>query len=158
MATKTRLGGAKARYGEAKARLPVEMFDIPVHKIRRGYYSAVYFWREKQILEILNFSKTVLMQVFQKRAAVLCGTDEALAVLKTCNGYYRNPEQSYKLFDRYLVLNRKIRGLSAIVRNEETTLLLRGCFNEKLDLEIQLDSLWENAVNRLEIFSLYDGC
>ena len=95
----------------AKRRLPIETFDIPIHKIRRGYYSAVYFWREKQILEDLDYQKEVLMQVFQKRDAVLCGTDEAIAVLKLCNGYYRDPEQAYERFDEYVTLGRMIRKL-----------------------------------------------
>lgn len=140
----------------AKTRLPIETFDIPVHKIRRGYYSAVYFWREKQILEKLNYSRSVLMQVFQKRDAVLCGTDEAIAVLKTCSGYYNNTEKAYELFDRYILLRRKVRSISNL-RNSSEMDLLRNLLNEKVDLEIELDSLWENTVNQLAIYSLYDG-
>ncbi len=140
-----------------ETRLPVETFDIPIHKIRRGYYSAVYFWREKQILEKLNYSRTVLMQIFQKRDAVLCGTDEAIAVLKTCSGYYREPQKAYEFFDRYLLLERRIRAFANAVKNRTTVNLWRSILNEKVELEIELDSLWVNADDRLVIRSLCDG-
>lgn len=138
----------------SKIRLPVETFDIPVHKIRRGYYSAVYFWRTKQILEKLDYSRTVLMQVFQKRDAVLCGTDEAIAVLKLCSGYYSEPDVAYKVFDDYIILNREIRKISIEARHSN---LLRELVASRTTKEIDLDDLWVNTANRLEIRSLYDG-
>ncbi len=136
-----------------KNRLPLETFDIPIQKIRRGYYSAVYFWREKQILEKLNHSKQILMQVFQKNKAVICGTDEAIAILKLGSGYYRKPEKAYKLFDRYVKNERIIRELQAL-RNYKK---LKQSLEEKIQLEIELDNLWENKSAELEINSLYDG-
>ena len=87
---------------EIRKRLRPEIFDIPIQKIRRGYYSAVYFWREKKILEQLGYDKKVLVQVFQKSNAVLCGIDEAVAVLKQCSGFYRDSEMAYKLFYSFL--------------------------------------------------------
>src|SRR3989338_9367121 len=94
---------------QKRDRLPPETFDIPVQKIRRGYYSAVYFWREKQILEKMPYLNKALMQVFQKNDGVLCGTDEAIAVLKLCSGFYKSPEQAYCLFDEYKELERLVR-------------------------------------------------
>jgi len=141
----------------AKIRLPIETFDIPVHKIRRGYYSAVYFWREKQILEKLDYSRTVLMQVFQKKDAVLCGTDEAIAVLKTCSGYCHDPKTAYDRFDQYLILNRRIRALACSVKNLDEIDQLRNLSKEKIELELALNSLWVNTADRLNIRSLYDG-
>src|SRR3989304_8752252 len=91
---------------QKRDRLPPETFDIPVQKIRRVYYSAVYFWREKQILEKMPYLNKALMQVFQKNDGVLCGTDEAIAVLKLCSGFYKSPEQAYRLFDEYKELER----------------------------------------------------
>ncbi|MCH7758958.1 quinolinate phosphoribosyl transferase [Patescibacteria group bacterium] len=136
-----------------KNRLPLETFDIPIQKIRRGYYSAVYFWREKQILEKLNHTKQILMQVFQKNKAVICGTDEAIAILKLGSGYYRKPEKAYKLFDRYVENERIIRKLQALRNYKELKLALE----EKIQLEIELDNLWENKSTELKINSLYDG-
>ena len=31
--------------------IPTEVFDLPVHEMRRGYRSEVYFWRAKRTLE-----------------------------------------------------------------------------------------------------------
>lgn len=137
-------------------RLTPETFDIPVHKIRRGYYSAVYFWREKQILENLQYDKRVLMQVFQKRDAVLCGTDEAIAVLKLCSGYYNDPEKAYKLFDQYLDVSRQIRALvNHIDKGIELSHYVK-LNQEKIAIEVQLELLWEKT-EALDIKSLYDG-
>lgn len=62
-----------------------------VEKIRKGYYSALYFNRTKQILLAEKDLRTVTMQVFQKNnSAVLCGIDEVLRLFKTATGYSKN--------------------------------------------------------------------
>src|SRR3989344_2365606 len=135
-------------------RLSPTVFDIPIAKIRRGYYSAVYFSREKRILEKRNHAKMVLMQVFQKKNAILCGTDEAIAVLKLASGEYRDPERAYKLFDRYVEKQREVRKLRIVEKNyNKTELVMR----EMLNLEIELDRIWEDKSAELGISSLYDG-
>jgi nicotinate phosphoribosyltransferase len=63
-------------------RLPPEIFDLPVEKIREGYYTDEYFNRTRQVLLDDGRHPRVVMQVFQKREAILCGIDEAIAVLK----------------------------------------------------------------------------
>jgi nicotinate phosphoribosyltransferase len=69
------------------------VFDLPVEKIRSGYYSDAYFNRTKELLEADRHFPNVTMQVFQKRDAVLGGIDEAIAVLKRCSGKtYRAPD------------------------------------------------------------------
>ena len=70
--------------------MPVTAFNLPVAEIRSGYYSDSYFVRSKQILEKDNFNPVVVMQVFQRQAAVLCGIDQAVAVLQCCADH---PEQ-----------------------------------------------------------------
>ncbi|HWR28803.1 MAG TPA: nicotinate phosphoribosyltransferase [Negativicutes bacterium] len=67
-----------------KQRLPVEKFNLPVAKIRSGYYSDSYFVRSKNILEQEHYNPHVVMQVFQRQHAVLCGIDHAVAILKSC--------------------------------------------------------------------------
>lgn len=58
-------------------------------KIRKGYYSAVYFNRTKQILEQEKNYKTVTMQIFQKKdGATLCGVSEVLELIDSCSGYF----------------------------------------------------------------------
>ena len=56
--------------------IPIEVFDIPVHEIRRGYRSDVYFWRAKRTLEKSQHRETATIQVFQKQDAILCGIEE----------------------------------------------------------------------------------
>lgn len=73
---------------ERSFRLDPETFELPVKKMREGYYSDKYFNRAKEILEKDNYHPVVLMQVFQKHDALLCGIDEAIAILKLCSGYY----------------------------------------------------------------------
>jgi nicotinate phosphoribosyltransferase len=65
------------------------VFQLPVEKIRSGYYSDQYFNYTKAILE--KDSPNVTMQVFQKKEGVLGGIDEAIAVLKKCSGRWGIP-------------------------------------------------------------------
>jgi nicotinate phosphoribosyltransferase len=67
-----------------KKRLPPEIFDLPVEKMREGYYTDVYFNYARDVLLEDESHPQVLMQVFQKKQAVLGGMDEAIAVLKLC--------------------------------------------------------------------------
>lgn len=67
-----------------KERLPVSQFNLPVDEIRKGFYSDSYFVRSKDILEKDHYNPHVIMQVFQRQKAVLCGIDHAIAILKTC--------------------------------------------------------------------------
>jgi nicotinate phosphoribosyltransferase len=67
-------------------RLAPETFRLPVEKIRSSYYSDSYFALTKELLEAEGRSPEVTMQVFAKRAGLLGGIDEAIAVLKLCSG------------------------------------------------------------------------
>ena len=49
-----------------RGRLPSEVFDLPVEKMREGYYSDAYFNFTKQVLERDGHHPRVLMQVFQR--------------------------------------------------------------------------------------------
>jgi nicotinate phosphoribosyltransferase len=69
-----------------RQRLDPEVFRLPVDKIRDGYYTDQYFNLAKELLEAHGRRAPVVMQVFQKHAALLGGIDEALAVLRTCAG------------------------------------------------------------------------
>lgn len=65
-------------------RLPPEIFDLPVEKMREGYYTDAYFNHTRSALLADGRRPRVVMQVFQKKHAVLGGMDEAIAVLKLC--------------------------------------------------------------------------
>src|SRR5919108_5777908 len=68
-----------------KRRLPPEVFDLPVEKMREGYYTDAYFNFAREALLADGRRPRVVMQVFQKGNAVLGGMDEAIAVLKLCS-------------------------------------------------------------------------
>lgn len=135
-----------------KKRLDSYLFDLPVQELRRGYRSDIYFWREKIALEKHHLHPQVTMQVFQKKNAVLCGIDEAIAVLKLASGYYSNYDQAYKLFDRLIELKRTARV--NFTDNREAYLAI---VREKLEISQQLDDLWVDGFQELELRALYDG-
>ncbi len=68
-----------------RTRLAPEIFDLPVEKMRAGYYSDAYFNFGREVLVADGRHPRVLMQVFQKHHAVLGGVDEAIAILKLCS-------------------------------------------------------------------------
>jgi nicotinate phosphoribosyltransferase len=76
-------------------RLDPQIFNLPVDKMRAGYYSDTYFNRAREILERDGHHPHVRMQVFQRSHAVLCGMDEAIAILKLCGGSYL-PDGSWR--------------------------------------------------------------
>jgi len=68
-----------------RERLPPEIFDLPVEKMRAGYYTDAYFNHARATLEQDGRHPRVVMQVFQKNDAHLGGVDEAIAILKLCS-------------------------------------------------------------------------
>jgi nicotinate phosphoribosyltransferase len=65
-------------------RLPPEVFELPVEKLREGYYTDAYFNHTRKVLIRDGRHPRVVMQVFQRRDSYLGGIDEAIAVLKLC--------------------------------------------------------------------------
>ncbi|HEU4451160.1 MAG TPA: nicotinate phosphoribosyltransferase [Gaiellaceae bacterium] len=68
-----------------RKRLPPEIFELPLEKMREGYYTDVYFNHARDTLVADGRHPRVVMQVFQKKQAVLGGMDEAIAVLRLCS-------------------------------------------------------------------------
>ena len=68
----------------SRQRLDPEIFNLPVAKMRAGYYSDKYFVRAREILVADRSRPRVTMQVFGKAHALLGGVDEAIAILKLC--------------------------------------------------------------------------
>jgi nicotinate phosphoribosyltransferase len=75
MATETRT---------SRRRLPPEIFELPVEKMREGYYTDAYFNFARETLRADGRHPRVVMQVFERKHAVLGGMDEAIAILKLC--------------------------------------------------------------------------
>jgi nicotinate phosphoribosyltransferase len=68
-----------------RPRLDPEIFNLPVERMRAGYYSDKYFVRAREILLADRHRPRVTMQVFGKQHAFLGGIDEAIAILKLCS-------------------------------------------------------------------------
>src|SRR3954453_1694286 len=67
-------------------RIDPATFQLPVGRLRTGYYSDAYFNSTKELLEAEGRHPRVLMQGFQKQTALLGAVDEAIAVLKVGAG------------------------------------------------------------------------
>ena len=65
-------------------RLKPSIFNIPAKKIRSGWYSDKYFVRTKDILLKANHHPKALIQVFTRGNGIVCGIDEAIAILRLC--------------------------------------------------------------------------
>jgi nicotinate phosphoribosyltransferase len=92
------------------------------------------------------------MQVFQKKDAVLCGIDEALAVLRLGTGYYNDRGRAFKLFDKLIELKKHER--ETYYTDYKAYLAV---VKEKLDVSQQLDDLWEDRFFAVDIEALFDG-
>jgi nicotinate phosphoribosyltransferase len=68
----------------SRPRLDPAIFNLPVAKMRAGYYSDKYFVRAREILLADRYQPRLTMQVFGKSHAFLGGVDEAIAILKLC--------------------------------------------------------------------------
>ncbi|MEI5908834.1 nicotinate phosphoribosyltransferase [Bacillus spongiae] len=67
--------------GEIK-RLTNQTFKFD-ERVKEGWFSAVYFLKTREIAKKFKPDRMVTMQFFQKEHAVLCGTDEVIALLHT---------------------------------------------------------------------------
>jgi nicotinate phosphoribosyltransferase len=67
-----------------RKRLDPSVFDLPVEKMRTGWYTDAYFNHTREALRYDGRKPHVLLQVFQKHNAYLGGMDEAIAILKLC--------------------------------------------------------------------------
>src|SRR3954463_250648 len=68
----------------ARERLAPEVFDLPVEKMRAGWYTDAYFDHARATLLADGRHPRVVVQVFQKHHAWLGGMDEAIAILRLC--------------------------------------------------------------------------
>src|SRR5437879_13767825 len=75
-----------------KKRLDPAIFNLPVEKMKAGYYSDKYFVRAREVLLKDKHRPRVTMQVFGKTRAYLGGIDEAIAILQLCAEQWRGLE------------------------------------------------------------------
>ncbi|HEY4320590.1 MAG TPA: hypothetical protein VGM77_05360 [Gemmatimonadales bacterium] len=69
---------------QRRERLDPAIFNLPVERMRAGYYSDKYFVRARDVLQRDQHNPRVTVQVFGKADALLGGIDEAIAILKLC--------------------------------------------------------------------------
>jgi nicotinate phosphoribosyltransferase len=67
-----------------RTRLKPEIFDLPVEKMRAGWYTDAYFNHARDTLLKDERRPWVVLQIFQKEDSWLGGMDEAIAILKLC--------------------------------------------------------------------------
>ena len=137
---------------ERRARLGAEVFDLPVPEIRYGYRSAVYFNRTKRVLEAERPGTVATVQVFQKDRSVLCGIDEALAILRVGAGSWADWGRASELFEAYLASRLEARSLRLHDPDAATRAQLR-----QVELAAELDGLWRPGFDELEVTALRDG-
>ncbi|HJQ49864.1 MAG TPA: hypothetical protein VJ838_05070 [Gaiellaceae bacterium] len=68
-----------------RQRLSPEIFDLPVEKMRAGWYTDAYFDHARATLLADGRHPRVVVQVFQKHHSWLGGMDEAIAILRLCS-------------------------------------------------------------------------
>ena len=67
-----------------RSRLDPQVFDLPVEKMRAGWYTDAYFNHARAALLRDGRRPRVVLQAFQKKHSYLGGVDEAIAILKLC--------------------------------------------------------------------------
>lgn len=70
------------------ARLTNKTFKLD-KRYGEGFFSAAYFLKTEEIIKEYHPDNTVTMQFFQRRHSILCGIDEAIALIHT---YAKNPQ------------------------------------------------------------------
>src|SRR5437899_287977 len=105
-----------------KKRLDPAIFNLPVEKMKAGYYSDKYFVRAREVLLKDKHRPRVTMQVFGKTRAYLGGIDEAIAILKLCAEQWRELEV-FALYD------------GDPIEPWETVLLIEGPYDAFANLE-----------------------
>src|SRR5262249_33679624 len=73
-----------------RTRLDPAIFNLPVDRMRDGYYSDKYFVRAREVLLADGYHPRVLMQVLGRSQAYLGGMDEAIAILNLCSQSWRD--------------------------------------------------------------------
>ena len=103
-------------------RLDPSIFNLPVERMKAGYYSDKYFVRARDLLLKDRHRPCVTMQVFGKAHAYLGGSDEAIAILKLCSEKWEELQVS-ALYD------------GDEVAPWETVLLIEGPYDAFANLE-----------------------
>lgn len=135
------------------SRLPPSVFKIPTDKLRTGYYSDRYFINTRDVLIRDKRSVCVDYQFFSRRDAVVCGLDEAVAILKTCAGLYKNPDKAKTLYAQLREIQWKLQHASA---GQKTKDILRWQ-KKRVQVRQKLNNLWQPGWDQLKVYARRDG-
>ncbi len=128
-------------------------FKIPIDRIRAGYYSDKYFTRFVEVLRKSNHKPHVIYQFFPRKDACIVGIHEAVAILRTCTGYYKDVEKAEELFKKVLDAEYELQSAAYDLNRIET----ETAFKKKWDLREQLNGLWVDKWNDIHVKALNDG-
>ncbi|SHH38782.1 nicotinate phosphoribosyltransferase [Thermosipho atlanticus] len=134
-------------------RLHPKVFKLPIDKIRMGYYSDKYFTRYIEILKKDNHHPRVYYQFFPRQDSIICGLDEALAILKYGTGYYKDEEKANEIFSEILKIDKQMQGYSVEGNVKEIINLTK----KKWDLRLKLNSIWVDKWEEIEVKAAFDG-
>ncbi len=135
------------------SRLSPSVFKIPADKLRAGYYSDRYFLRTQDVLSKDGVHIAVGYQFFPREDAVICGLDEAIAILKTCVGSYREPALAERLYRelRYAQWNLQDNSF------HQRTRAISRWEKRRTEIRARLNALWRNGWHKLKVYALQDG-
>ncbi len=134
-------------------RLNPSLFKIPMDRIRSGYYSDKYFTRFVEVLKKRGRHASVVYQFFPRQDACIVGLDEAIAILRTCTGRYRDEKKAHRIFQSLLESERKVQSAAYEMDRKESEF----AFQTKMDLREQLNDLWEDHWGKIQVKALFDG-
>lgn len=135
------------------ARTDASVFKIPIDRIRAGYYSDKYFTRFVDVLKKENYHPKALYQLFPRADACIVGLDEAIAILKSCTGYYRDVEKAQNYLSRILDSERTLQ--KAIIDGNND--MAERAIGEKWMLRDLVNTLWVDKWQEVNVCALYDG-
>ena len=134
-------------------RLHPKTFKVPIDRIRNCYYSDIYFTHYVDILKKADKHPNVLYQFFPRADGVVCGLDEAIAILKYCTGYYKDERIARGLFEKTMKLDKDVQA-AAVDMDIDAVLSLT---KQKLESRKELNDLWVDKWDDIEVKALYDG-
>lgn len=135
------------------ARLSPSVFKIPTDKIRSGYYTDRYFLRVRDVLRKTHRRVRIGYQFFPRQDAVVCGLDEAIAILKTCAGEYRDPDRADQLYVKLRNIQWELQKASVRQQGKRIFKWER----ERTKIRQRLNALWKMGWDNLQVFALNDG-
>ncbi|MBN1689258.1 MAG: nicotinate phosphoribosyltransferase [Candidatus Omnitrophica bacterium] len=134
-------------------RLSPSVFKIPTDKLRCGYYTDRYFLRTRDVLIRDHREIRVAYQFFPREDSVVCGLDEAIAILKTCSGMYQDLHRAELLYQKLRETQWNFQDAS-LQQDEEKIL---EWSEKRTHVREQLNRLWVNGWKDLSVYARYDG-